>query len=168
VWLYELCAVKVRYNIARCLWSIAIIQCRSCFDNCRYARHGASMSYAYYNCITVSLNSICFLQVSYRYFTEFVHSSQQNNVLFIYLFFCFIMASVYTIRLWDKYTTRFPHDMFRPDGAIFRYIGVYTISSFLLLLSPHWPAFTHWKYVVCMVFVCPFLWNVLFMGYLKY
>jgi hypothetical protein len=47
----------------------------------------------------------------------------------------FIMASVYTIRLWHKYTTRFPHDMFRPDGAIFRYTGVYTISFLLLPLG---------------------------------
>jgi hypothetical protein len=46
------------------------------------------------------------------------------------------MLSVYTIRLWHKYTTRFSHDMFRPDGAIFRYIGVFTISCFLMLLSP--------------------------------
>jgi hypothetical protein len=44
------------------------------------------------------------------------------------------------------------HDMFRPDGAIFRYIWVFVISFFLVLLSPHWPAFTHWECVVCMVF----------------
>jgi hypothetical protein len=53
------------------------------------------------------------------------------------------MVTVYTMCLCYKYTTRFPHDMFRPDGAIFRYIGVYTISFFFLLLSPHWPAFSH-------------------------
>jgi hypothetical protein len=32
--------------------------------------------------------------------------------------------------------------MFRPDGAILRYVGFYTISFFFLLLSPHWPAIT--------------------------
>jgi hypothetical protein len=37
-----------------------------------------------------------------------------------------------------------------------------------LLLSPHWPVFTHWECVVCMLFMPFLLWNVLLMGYLKY
>jgi hypothetical protein len=57
--------------------------------------------------------------------------------------------------------------MFWPDGAIFRYIGVYTISFFLLLLSPHWPVFTHigsgwyvWSF-------CPFFVKCIIFGMYK-
>jgi hypothetical protein len=42
------------------------------------------------------------------------------------------------------------HYMFRPDGAIF-----YNRLFLFLLLSPHWPVFTHWESVLCMVFICP-------------
>jgi hypothetical protein len=47
-------------------------------------------------------------------------------------------------------------------------LGFYNRLFIFLLLSPHWPVFTHWEYVVCMVFICPVLRNVLLMGYLKY
>jgi hypothetical protein len=33
---------------------------------------------------------------------------------------CFIMASVYTISLWHKYTTRFPHDIFNKSRLVSR------------------------------------------------
>jgi hypothetical protein len=57
------------------------------------------------------------------------------------------------------------HYMFRPDGAIFSYIGVLQSPFSFLLLSPHWPVFTHWECVVCMVLLCPFckiccLWDI--------
>jgi hypothetical protein len=66
------------------------------------------------------------------------------------------MATVYTIR-GTKAPHVFPHDMFRPDGAIFRYIGVLQSPFSFLLLSPHWPVFTHWECVVCMVFYAFFV-----------
>jgi hypothetical protein len=58
----------------------------------------------------------------------------------------------------------FPTTCFGPMGAIFGYVGVYTITFCFLLLSPHWPAFTHWGCVVCMFFVCPFF----FVKYIVY
>jgi hypothetical protein len=52
----------------------------------------------------------------------------------------FIMVTVYTIC-----GTNIPHvslhDMFRPDGAIFRYIAVLQSPFLFLLLSPHWPVY---------------------------
>jgi hypothetical protein len=77
---------------------------------------------------------------------------------------CFIMVTVYTIRGTNTPHV-FPHDMFRPDGNIFRYIGVLQSSFSFLLLSSHWPVFTHWECLVCMVFSCPFceiycLWDI--------
>jgi hypothetical protein len=41
--------------------------------------------------------------------------------------------------------------MFRPDGAILRYIRSHSHLFLLLLLFLHWPVFTHWECAVCMV-----------------
>jgi hypothetical protein len=41
-----------------------------------------------------------------------------------------------------------------PSSGIF---GFYDRLFLFLLLSPHWPVFTHWECVVCMVVICPFV-----------
>jgi hypothetical protein len=71
---------------------------------------------------------------------------------------CFIMLSVYTIRVWYNYTRFFLTTCFSLMGASSGMLGFIQSSFCFLLLSPHWPEFTHWECVVCMVF-CPFLWN---------
>jgi hypothetical protein len=47
--------------------------------------------------------------------------------------------------------TFFSYYMFRPDGAILRYIRTQNHLFLLLILPPHWPVFTQWECVVCMV-----------------
>jgi hypothetical protein len=59
------------------------------------------------------------------------------------------------------YHVYFHYDMFRPDGAIFRYVYVVIQSPSFLLLSPHWPVFTHWECVVYVSFVCLFFPSIL-------
>jgi hypothetical protein len=77
------------------------------------------------------------------------------------------MLSIYTIRLCHKYTKRFPYYMFLTDGAIFRYIGVYTYN--LLLPSATLPtlASVHTlgvpgMYGLCLPFFCEIycLWDI--------
>jgi hypothetical protein len=67
---------------------------------------------------------------------------------------CFIVVSVYTIRGTDiPYV--FLYYMFRPDGAIFRYIRSHNHLFLFLLLSLHWPVFTHWECVYVWFYVMP-------------
>jgi hypothetical protein len=60
----------------------------------------------------------------------------------------------------------FPYGMFRPDGIIFRYVGVYTGTFCLLLLSPTLASLyklrVHGLYVLCMPFLVKHIvyWNV--------
>jgi hypothetical protein len=62
----------------------------------------------------------------------------------------FYYVSVYTIRGTDiPYVSSYY--MFRSDGAILRYIRIHIYLFLLLVLLPHWLAFTHWECVVCMV-----------------
>jgi hypothetical protein len=83
---------------------------------------------------------------SYLAITYLTHNSFQFSLMLEMLYFSvilcirqrFITVTVYTLR-----GTNIPHVslhyMFWPDGAIFRYIGVYNRLFLFLLLSPHWP-----------------------------
>jgi hypothetical protein len=56
-------------------------------------------------------------------------------------FYCFRLHNS-----WYTYTIRFfPYYMFRPDVSIFRYIRSHSHLFLFLLLSLHWPVFTHWE-----------------------
>jgi hypothetical protein len=47
---------------------------------------------------------------------------------------------------WYRYNIRFyMYYMFRPDGAILRYIRSHNHLFLFLLLSLYWPVFTHWE-----------------------
>jgi hypothetical protein len=82
------------------------------------------------------------------------------------LYYAFHLHNSFMAQL---YHTFFPYNMFRPNGAIFRYVRVYTITFCFMLLSPHWTAFTHWECVVCMFFVCRFFRKIYcLLGYKKY
>jgi hypothetical protein len=101
----------------------------------------------------------------------FLHNKSTTTILKMLYFSvilckrqCFIMVTAYTIRGTNT-SHVFPHNMFRPDGAIFRYTGVLQWPFSFLLLSPHWPVFTHWECMVCTVFLRPFckiycLWDI--------
>jgi hypothetical protein len=69
------------------------------------------------------------------------------------LYYAFHLHNSFMVQ---SYHTFFPYDMVWPHGAIFRYIGVYTITS-VSLLSPHWPVFTHGSVWYVCFFVCPFV-----------
>jgi hypothetical protein len=63
----------------------------------------------------------------------------------------FHYAAVYTIRGTCIPYAFFPYYMFPTDGAILRYIRTHNHLFLLLLPPPHYPVFTHWECVVCMV-----------------
>jgi hypothetical protein len=46
--------------------------------------------------------------------------------------------------------------LMRPSSGT---LGFYNRLFLFLLLSPHWPVFTHWECVVCTALICPVLRN---------
>jgi hypothetical protein len=75
------------------------------------------------------------------------------------------VPSVYTTRLWHNYTTRFfSYDVFRPDGAILRYVGVLYNQPLLLATLPTLASVytlgVRGMYVLCL----PFFREIYFFG----
>jgi hypothetical protein len=66
------------------------------------------------------------------------------------IFTMFYHVPIYTIHGTDiPYV--FSYYVFRPDRTILRYIRSHKHLFLFLLLSLHWPVFTYWECVVCMV-----------------
>jgi hypothetical protein len=77
----------------------------------------------------------------------FKRKNEISHALFLLFHYC---SRVH--KSWYGYSICFvPYYMFRPDGAIFRYIRPHNHLFLFLLLSLHWSVFTHWECVVCMV-----------------
>jgi hypothetical protein len=72
----------------------------------------------------------------------------------------FMYSTVYAIRFGTSIPRVFPYDMFRPDGAIFRYVQVVVQSPSFCYSPPQWPVFTQWGCVVYVLFVCLFFCQV--------
>jgi hypothetical protein len=71
-----------------------------------------------------------------------------ENITLLQLLSIQFMAQIYHTLLFTCF------GLMGPSSGTF---GFYNRLFLFLLLSPHWPVFTHWECTVCMVFICHFV-----------